>query len=99
MNRKIRLVAIAMVLVVGPLLASCQALTAKSTATPQATVSPSVGQTTGLSSSATCKNGSQSEWIEPTQVKMTSASTGWALAQCMLPARPSFAGGSTLQCE
>jgi photosystem II stability/assembly factor-like uncharacterized protein len=46
-----------------------------------------------------CTPGAQDETINPYGgFKMTSAATGWALAQCSAATMPTFPGGSTIKC-
>lgn len=90
MNTQIRIAAIAAFLIASPVLASCLAVPKTSSATPSAA--------TTSSNAGTCKVGAQDESIMPLGLKMTSATSGWALGQCALAAKPTFAGGSTLDC-
>jgi len=95
MKGRTRFEAIALFLIVFPVLASCQAMTAKPTTTPN--VTPGIAS---KSSADTCTRGAQDETIQQYfGLKMTSATTGWAVAQCSLGAQPTFAGGSTLDCR
>ena len=90
MTGKIRITASVAFLMLFPPLASCQALRAAPTTAP--------GPSSAAARVSTCSPGSKSESISPLEVKMTSPSTGWALAQCSLAATPTFANGSTLDC-
>ena len=98
MNTRIRIATIATFLIVLPALASCLAVPKTASATPNAPLSTQAGQATAVSMGA-CKPGAQDESIQTFGIKMTSATNGWALGQCALATKPTFAGGSTLQCE
>ena len=89
--------ALAALLVAFPLLASCATLTPVAGSTPSA-AGKSQTAAAGTSRGA-CVRGSTSEPITTFMpVKMVSATAGWAIGQCGLPARPSFPNGSTIQC-
>lgn len=90
MNRRIRIGAIALILVISPVLASCQAVANLPKATPDTAVK---------SHMASCTPGARDETIQPLGLKMISATTGWAPAQCAVGAQPTFAGGSTVECR
>jgi photosystem II stability/assembly factor-like uncharacterized protein len=102
MNRHIRAALVVGLVVVLPVLASCQALAT----TPGATPSPNTAHRSAgppyagspQINLAKCAVGSQGESVESRSLKMISPTTGWALGQCTLGARPSFANGSTIQC-
>lgn len=94
MTISIRIRAAALFLIFSPVLASCQAMTATSTASPKA-------GTTVKSQIGACLPGAQDEMLQPygPALKMMNATNGWAVAQCGLAAMPAFEGGSTIQCQ
>jgi photosystem II stability/assembly factor-like uncharacterized protein len=102
MNRSIRIGLFAELVVVLLVLASCSAFTTTARVTPSpsaAAKGPAVANGGGLQVNlSTCAPGSQSEPFDAYALKMTSRTTGWALGQCALSARPSFPNGSTIQC-
>jgi photosystem II stability/assembly factor-like uncharacterized protein len=102
MNRSIRVALLTGLVVVLPVLASCSALSTTARATPSPSAGakgPAVanggGPPVNLSK---CAPGSQNEPFTGYALKMTSRTTGWAVGQCALSARPSFPNGSTIQC-
>jgi photosystem II stability/assembly factor-like uncharacterized protein len=102
MNRSTRIGLFAELIVVLLVLASCSAFstTARVTPSPSAAAKgPAVANGGGPQVNlSTCAPGSQNEPFDAYALKMTSRTTGWALGQCALSARPSFPNGSTIQC-
>jgi photosystem II stability/assembly factor-like uncharacterized protein len=101
MNRRIRLAALIAVVLIFPVVGSCQALSKSASSTPVA----SAGKVPVLANPgpvqtnlAKCAIGAQNEPLDDFALKMTSSMTGWALGQCTLGARPSFSNGSTVNC-
>ena len=102
MNRTIRTGLLAGLVVVLPVAAACSAFTTTARVTPSpsaAAKGPAVANGGGPPVNlAKCAPGSQNEPLVAYALKMTSRTTGWALGQCALGARPNFPNGSTIQC-
>ncbi|HEX9099881.1 MAG TPA: YCF48-related protein [Candidatus Dormibacteraeota bacterium] len=102
MIRSTRIGLFAELAVVLLMLASCNAFSTTAKVTPSPSVpgkGPIVANGGGPQVNlSTCAPGSQSEPFTAYALKMTSRTTGWALGQCALSARPSFPNGSTIQC-
>ena len=83
--------------------AACASLRSSSATTPKPSTAAKAPIAVGGKpqvNMASCKVGARDESIFPYEgsVKMTSPTTGWAIGQCALGARPSFPQGSTIQC-
>jgi photosystem II stability/assembly factor-like uncharacterized protein len=103
MHRSIRVALLATLVVVFPLVAACGAASTTALTTPSSSAkgqqAPVVSNAGGPSvNQSECVRGSQNEPLVTFDLKMTSATAGWALGQCTLASLPSFPNGSTLQC-
>jgi photosystem II stability/assembly factor-like uncharacterized protein len=102
MNRRICSAALMALVLVFPVVASCQAFSKSASSTPVASAG---GKGPVLANSgppqanlAKCAVGAQNEPLQDFALKMFSSMTGWGLGQCTSGARPSFPNGSTINC-
>ncbi len=102
MNRRIRPAALIALVLIFPMVASCQAFGKSASSTPVASAGakgPVFANPGPVQANlAKCAVGAQNEPLQDFALKMTSSMTGWGLGQCTLGARPSFPNGSTLNC-